>query len=426
MEITLQNIRSICRPQSIPLRPLTLLVGENSAGKTTFLAMVAHVNQSTFPSTRPTFNVPPFDLGTYDSIATYKGGRYGRATSFSVGFRDTDQNGERRVEATYSSHRGQPQVRHLMAKANFGEITIEIIQDSHTAHVVFKTDKAKPLEIDLDLREAGSPDEDLPFHFIARLALSTWLRKEQHTEMTPDALIQIPQLLRWSSNSVLSLAPVRTRPRRTYDEFSEEFDPEGDHVPVMLARLWEEGTEPTRAALVDALNEFGTSSGLYKKIGVRHLGHRPTDPFQIQVTMTGPAVNIPDVGYGVSQALPVIVQSVLSDKGGLLLLQQPEVHLHPRAQAALGTFFARLVAKDQKHLVIETHSDYILDRVRQEVAEGTLSSNDVMILFFDKEGMETNIHQITLDKYGNVLGAPGSYRQFFLKEEENLFSRAKK
>ena len=52
MEITLQNIRSICRPQSIPLRPLTLLVGENSAGKTTFLAMVAHVNQSTFTSTR--------------------------------------------------------------------------------------------------------------------------------------------------------------------------------------------------------------------------------------------------------------------------------------------------------------------------------------------------------------------------------------
>ncbi len=120
------------------------------------------------------------------------------------------------------------------------------------------------------------------------------------------------------------------------------------------------------------------------------------------------------------------MQSVLAGKKGLLLLQQPEVHLHPRAQAALGAFFARLVAKEGKHLVVETHSDYLLDRVRLEVAQGRLSADDVQILFFDKQGIETTIHEIRLDEHGNVQGAPGSYRQFFLEEEDNLFSRTKK
>jgi len=88
MEIIVENVRSFCDRQTIPLRPLTLLLGENSTGKTTFLAMLAHVRQPDFPTTRPTFNIPPFDLGTFDSIATYKGGRYGRADQFSVGFEE--------------------------------------------------------------------------------------------------------------------------------------------------------------------------------------------------------------------------------------------------------------------------------------------------------------------------------------------------
>src|SRR5262249_48616531 len=148
--------------------------------------------------------------------------------------------------------------------------------------------------------------------------------KKEGWAPTPEMYRELTRLLRWTSNPVLALAPVRTRPRRTYDEFSEEFNPEGDHVPVLLARIWQEETEAGRAAIVEALNEFGESSALYRRITVRHLGRRPTDPFQILVTTAGPPVNIPDVGYGVSQALPVVVQSFLAAKHGWLLLQQPE------------------------------------------------------------------------------------------------------
>ncbi len=423
MQIILKNVRSFCGSHKIPLKPLTLLVGENSTGKSTFLAMVAHVNQAGFPSTRPTFNIPPFDLGTYDSIATYKGGRAGRANSFSVGFSTDESDNDRTLVATYASHRGQPQVKDLRASSASGEISVKILQESHTAHFALKLDNVGALEFDVDMKMLGTPETDVPFNYLLRLFPGDPGKKESPLATRPDVFLGVSRMLRRAAFPVLALAPVRTHPRRTYDEFSEEFDPEGDHVPVLLARLWQEEDEASRVTLMEALNEFGISSALYKRISVRRLGRRPTDPFQILVTMAGPPVNIPDVGYGVSQALPVVVQSVLAGKEGMLLLQQPEVHLHPRAQAALGSFFARLVASEKKHLVIETHSDYLLDRVRLEVAQGKLSADDVQILFFEKEGIETSVHQIRLDKHGNVEGAPGSYRRFFLEEEDSLFSR---
>ena len=107
----------------------------------------------------------------------------------------------------------------------------------------------------------------------------------------------------------------------------------------------------------------------------------------------------------------------------MLLLQQPEVHLHPRAQAALGTFFVDLINSEGKEFVIETHSDYIVDRIRQEVAMGRLPCDSVVILYLEKAGIETAVYPLSLDRSGNIVGAPPSYREFFLREEMSLLTR---
>lgn len=427
MRIIIENVRSFCDVQEVPIRPLTLLLGENSTGKTTFLAMLAHVHQPEFPSTRPSFNIPPFDLGTFDSIATYKGGRYGRAGEFSVGFEE-EREGERRLIATYANYRGQPQLVKLSAKGRGSSIEVAVDASAHAARVSMSTSQGATQELALDLQRFPA-DPGLPFEFFFRTAVMEAARK-----LNPETGAGFPgsahsyqelaSLLRSARRRVFALAPVRTKPRRTYDEFSDEFDPEGDHVPVILSRL-EEEEDLKKTHLLDVLNEFGEMSGLYERIGVRHLGRRPSDPFQILVTMAGPPANLLDVGYGVSQSLPIVAQSVLASDRGVLLLQQPEVHLHPRGQAALGSFFARLVGREKKELVIETHSDYIVDRIRVEVAQGTIRPADVSILFFEKEYIETRVHEITLDERGNIVGAPPSYRRFFLEEEMNLFTRAK-
>ena len=130
MNLYLDNVRSFCGRYSIPIRPLTLLVGENSTGKSTFLAMLAHVSGQVFPCLRPSFNEGPFELGTYDSIATYKGGRFGRAHSFSVG-----TLGRKRISivATYGSYKGQPQLWKLEAGLEKGKVILVIDPDTLNA-----------------------------------------------------------------------------------------------------------------------------------------------------------------------------------------------------------------------------------------------------------------------------------------------------
>ena len=93
------------------------------------------------------------------------------------------------------------------------------------------------------------------------------------------------------------------------------------------------------------------------------------------------------------------------------------MHLHPSAQAALGSFFCQ-VAKPDRQLVVESHSDHLLDRVRMDVRDGTtdLKPDDVSILFFERKDLAVRIHSLRIDQEGNIEGAPDGYRSFFLEE----------
>lgn len=428
MDLIVENVRCFCNKLTIPVRPLTLLVGENSTGKTTFLAMLQHVSGAGYPELRPSFNVEPFELGTYDSIATFRGGSFGRARHFSVGARRGSGSRERTILSTYISYKGQPQLSGVMVKWPGGRVSVRIDQSSHEADVRSHVKGMAPQRSRHSLKVTPGSRHDLPFGFVLQRIVYEMLERaarKQGTAGFPDGLTGFFETVRVAGPAVVALGPVRTKPKRTYDVISDDFTPEGDHIPVMLARVLKGEDAQQRQRLVEALFEFGTNSGLFRRIAVKPLGKRPSDPFQILVSTGGPSANLLDVGYGVSQALPLVVQSVIAQSEGVvqLLLQQPEVHLHPRAQAELGTFFAKQVAKGRRELVIETHSDFILDRIRMEVAKGTVDPAKILILYFERCGASTKVHPIDLGPDGGIRGAPPSYRQFFLREETALLRR---
>ena len=215
-----------------------------------------------------------------------------------------------------------------------------------------------------------------------------------------------------------AFAPTRANPQRTYDPGAKPPDPEGRHIPMVLA--------VSSDALPDFrehMEKFGKASGLYSKVSVRKLGSEGSDPFQIEVELpggNGPR-NLIDVGYGVSQAIPIIAGAVSTDPGTTLLIQQPEVHLHPRAQAAMGSFFAQLADSGRNRLVIETHSDYLVDRVRTDVRDEKIKATDVIILYFEQAKGGVGIHPIGIDARGRVVGVPEGYRSFFLEEDRRFF-----
>ena len=190
---------------------------------------------------------------------------------------------------------------------------------------------------------------------------------------------------------------------------------------MYLANMYfQEQTEWER--LKGRLESFGRAAGLFDEISIKALGRRGSEPFQLHVRkfgggLKGPSRNLIDVGYGVSQVLPVVTELLRQDAPNVFLLQQPEVHLHPSAQAALGSLFCQVASRDRQ-LIVETHSDNLIDRVRMDVRDDktNLKPKDVSILFFERGDLDVHIHSLQVDQEGNISDPPQSYRRFFMEE----------
>ena len=214
---------------------------------------------------------------------------------------------------------------------------------------------------------------------------------------------------------------MQSRPQRTYDPIRPAPDPEGGHIPSYLANLSRRDPDGWQYLKGD-LESFGRAAGLFDEITIKSFGKSDGDPFQLQIRKhgkrrKGPWRNLIDAGYGVSQALPLITQLLRRDAPDTFLLQQPEIHLHPQAEAALGSLLATAAANGRQ-IIAETHSDYLIDRVRMDVRDGvtTLQPDDVSILYFEPGDSSVKIHSIRLDEMGNTLDAPPSYGKFFMDE----------
>lgn len=131
---------------------------------------------------------------------------------------------------------------------------------------------------------------------------------------------------------------------------------------------------------------------------------------KLKINQNGLSLDITDVGFGVSQILPVIVQGFFAKHGSLTLIEQPEVHLHPRMQADLGDLFIDIALpnKDKcrecdKYLLIETHSEYLLKRIRRRMAMKEIRPSDVAI-YIVKENKELNcseLQKIKINQFGS-------------------------
>ena len=119
----------------------------------------------------------------------------------------------------------------------------------------------------------------------------------------------------------------------------------------------------------------------------------------------------PNMGFGVSYGLPVIVAGLLARSGGLLVVENPEAHLHPAGQSAIGRFLAQ-VAADGVQVVVETHSDHVLNGIRHAIANSThpITSADTEILFFLPEGDPSGAFKhLKISDLGTVSGWPEGF-----------------
>ncbi len=439
-KIFLENFRCFGGRQEARLAPLTLLVGENSTGKTSFMAMVRALYDVAFKGRIPNFKQPPYDLGSFDDIA-HNPDEGSIASHFRAGFETTlkrdalkgvafetrfEKEGSAPIPTGWTlSHNSKKVEWKYNGKHSF-IFAISDLRKKIPASSLKRFDPTKRTFIDID---------DVRHHvrFLSLLSRSEIMTEEKRKKPSP-ARKTSPSLtdeeLRELSNLLTRVAlhresqpfagaPVRSKPLRTYDPTLPEWDPEGKYIPHLFAEMSFQD-KAGWAKLQKALQTFGNKAGLFDEIQVKHYGKQGSDPFQLQVRISGgPWRNLIDVGYGVSQALPVITELFRRDAPSMFLWQQPEVHLHPSAQAALGSLFCEIAAPN-KQLIVETHSDHLIDRVRMDVRDKKtkLTPDDVSLLFFERKNQNVQIHSIRFDKAGNVLDAPESYRRFFMEEVE--------
>lgn len=434
-EVRIRDFRCFGDKQTARLAPLTLLVGENSTGKTSFLAAVRAIWDTAFQQIDPDFRLTPYDLGTFPEIVHSQGIRHALPESFEIGFSRTHRRGRISVDVTFTSHsavpfpaaitlyRGSTWVKLL--RFDDGKLIIDFGHKEnswrYTTRYNYPRSSYIPIlntmylfRIRRDLEEAMETQ-----HGIKILA--------GHQSVSSQAIVEkVIQLLRdfvslRTRFQAFASAPIRSSPRRTYDPLRPTPDPEGAYIPTFLADVNFRDKEQWNT-LKEELEGFGRDSGLFDDIDVKQLGKMEGGPFQLQVRKAGTRRkgrkrNLIDVGYGVSQILPVLAEIFRTHGAQMFLFQQPEVHLHPSAQAALGSLFCATAASGRQ-LIIETHSDYIVDRILLDVRDKrtNLKPDDVSILYFERDELSVNIHSIRTDDEGNVLNAPDGYRSFFTDE----------
>jgi len=163
-----------------------------------------------------------------------------------------------------------------------------------------------------------------------------------------------------------------------------------------------------RPTLIEAVNHALQQIGVSDGIQVRSLGSIVYQLlFPIQANRE--PVTIADVGYGVSQLLPVVMLALRG--ADLKIYEQPELHLHPRPQANLADFLLSLTDAGHKFLV-ETHSDHFINRLRRRIAEDTSGEvrDRVQILFVHRPGgRPTIVEQLELDEYGSIVNWPATF-----------------
>lgn len=195
------------------------------------------------------------------------------------------------------------------------------------------------------------------------------------------------------------IGPLRDYPERNYiysGPTDETVGSRGENLPAHLY-----GEDRRR----DELNELGKIIGLEYDIDIfKSKEPELNSVFALRLTdtTTGADVGLSDVGFGVSQVLPILMQCT-AKSDATLVVEQPEIHLNPKLQADLGQVFASAIKGNRRQFIIETHSEHLLLRIQRLVRDGTLVPAQVAVLYVSKTNEGSAVLEIPLAQNGDRL-----------------------
>jgi hypothetical protein len=221
-------------------------------------------------------------------------------------------------------------------------------------------------------------------------------------------VVYAADLVREFLDSISYLGPLREYPERHYvysGTSAADIGKSGKMLPDVLYSD-EELTERVNREL----RRFGLGYELRVSRGDTTAELQDVFALRLVDAITGVNVNLTDVGFGVSQVLPVIVQSLMA-RQQVLLVEQPEIHLHPRLQAELTELFVSSINRPLSNIfLVESHSEHMILRTQRLIREGRLHPGDVSVVYADRTGSGTRLLPLRLDESGSFIDEwPGGF-----------------
>lgn len=164
---------------------------------------------------------------------------------------------------------------------------------------------------------------------------------------------------------------------------------------------------PHEAILFEKTIAWLKEMNLAEGLAVKALGSSAR--YELLIENFGELSNIKDVGVGVSQVLPVIVSALYAEPGHIVIIEEPESHLHPLAQSVLANLMAKVSNERKVQFIVETHSEHLFRRMQTLIARQEMAPDDAALYFVEREGMRAKLNELEVDGVGKVSNWPESF-----------------
>ena len=230
---------------------------------------------------------------------------------------------------------------------------------------------------------------------------------------------------------VYYLGPARIHPQRHYHwegSHPEDIGRWGDKaIDALLSARVDKLTiqrEEKEVPIEEQISEWLREMDLAHSFLLERTGPRGSKDYNVllQKSEHGTKVPLADMGYGLSQFLPVLVLCYYVPVGSTVILEQPGIHLHPKVQSQLADLLIEVVIERKLQILVESHSEHLLNRLQRRIAEEKIGVDQTALYFCRNDDGVSNIEQLEMDEFGNIANWP---QNFFGDEMGDLFAMTK-
>ena len=435
-QLRVQNFKGWKDTGSIHLAPITLFFGANSSGKSSIGQFLMMLKQTIESSDRKTV----FYLGGKNSAAqlgSYKEMVFHRDPQNNISFEYRWRFNETlKIKDPISEKFSTGDEMSFNAEVGLGEKTQNLLRVNDIRYHLFGSEDNETLSIGMERRSETKSDYKAisnKYSLIRKPGRAWPAGPPVRFYGFPDEVVAyyknadfVQQLNLRHENlfrSIYYLGPLRTKVDRLYSWTGSEPESVGysgeNTIAAILAarnRKISYGYKRPVKLFHQVIAEKIREMGLIEDFKVNQISAQRQE-YEVKVRTRGSAdwVDLPDVGFGISQVLPVIVQCFYAPHNSIIIMEQPEIHLHPSAQASLADVIIDVITSRENNidrniqLIIETHSEHFLRRLQRRIAERSDIQKKVSVYFANIAKSPATLESLQIDMFGCIQNWPENF-----------------